>query len=247
MGLDAVELVMRVEEEFSIGLSDDEAAKVRTVGDLYELVLSKIKTTADCLSSKAFYRTRRALVDALGLPRRSIRPSTDLEPLFPLKERKLLWGAVSDAAGMTIPRLQYSKVWKIRFIGIAMIFSTVLVLSVGVAAHLALGLNLEPQMLGLFYGLFVLAWIVLFGVCDIFLLRQIVFLRMEIPVATAGELTRMVIALNPEAFIPSAPNAQPPSKDQVWLKLVQIICDQLGLDPEEVVPHATFAEDLGVD
>lgn len=42
MGLDVVELVMRVEEEFAINLPDDECGQMRTVGHLYRLVLKKL-------------------------------------------------------------------------------------------------------------------------------------------------------------------------------------------------------------
>ena len=42
MGLDIVELVMRTEEVFSIDLPDEQCESVRTVGDLYRLVLEKL-------------------------------------------------------------------------------------------------------------------------------------------------------------------------------------------------------------
>jgi acyl carrier protein len=247
MGLDSVELLMRIEEEFSIDLPDEDVSYVHTVGELYEVVLSKLKTTPDCLSSRAFYRTRRALVDVLGLPRRSIRPSTYLEPLFPPAHRKQLWSAVADATGLTIPQLQFPKIWKGRFIQIAMIFSTILVLSAGIALHISYGLNLEPQMFGLLYWFMAIVfWIILFSASDVFLLRRMTFLRTEIPVTSAGDLTQMVLALNPSAFTPETPNEKPLTKDQIWIKLVEIFCDQLQLDPDEIVPDATIAEDLGV-
>ena len=246
MGLDGVELVLRIEDEFSILLSDEEAAAARTVGDLYELILSKIKTTPDCLSSKAFYRVRKALVDTLGIPRRSIRPATDLEPLFPRTQRKVLWSAVSDAVGLSIPRLQYSNAWKSRFIQIALVFATSLVVTGGIAFHVSLGMNFGRQIGGLLYWAFAtFLWIALFTLSDVFLLRCATFLRSEISVVNAGELAQMVLALNPSAYTPEAQTEQL-SKDQVWVKLTQIICDQLGLDPDEVVPHATFIDDLGV-
>lgn len=40
--LDAVELIMAVEEEFDITIHDEEAANVHTVADLVELISSKI-------------------------------------------------------------------------------------------------------------------------------------------------------------------------------------------------------------
>ena len=40
--LDAVELIMAVEEEFDIAIHDEDAANVHTVADLVELISSKI-------------------------------------------------------------------------------------------------------------------------------------------------------------------------------------------------------------
>jgi hypothetical protein len=42
MGLDTVDLVMTVEETFDITISDAEAEKILTVGDLNRYVLSKL-------------------------------------------------------------------------------------------------------------------------------------------------------------------------------------------------------------
>jgi len=42
LGLDIVELVMRVEETFDINLTNEEAGQVQTVGDIYKIVLGKL-------------------------------------------------------------------------------------------------------------------------------------------------------------------------------------------------------------
>jgi hypothetical protein len=42
MGLDAVEIILRAEELFVITIEDDEAAAVRTVGEFYNLICSKL-------------------------------------------------------------------------------------------------------------------------------------------------------------------------------------------------------------
>jgi hypothetical protein len=42
MGLDAVEIVLRTEELFVIEISDEEASAVRTVGDFYKLICTKL-------------------------------------------------------------------------------------------------------------------------------------------------------------------------------------------------------------
>jgi hypothetical protein len=45
MGLDALEIILRAEELFGITIGDDEAAAVRTVGDFYNLICSKLNVT----------------------------------------------------------------------------------------------------------------------------------------------------------------------------------------------------------
>jgi len=42
MGLDAVEIILRAEELFAIDIDDEEAAKVETLGQFYELICSKL-------------------------------------------------------------------------------------------------------------------------------------------------------------------------------------------------------------
>lgn len=42
MGLDSVEIVLRTEELFAVSITDEEAALVLTVGDLYRLICGKL-------------------------------------------------------------------------------------------------------------------------------------------------------------------------------------------------------------
>ena len=57
MGLDGVEIAMKVEEAFDIHVEDSEAEKTLTPGQLVELVMSKVGRTthAACLTQRAFY------------------------------------------------------------------------------------------------------------------------------------------------------------------------------------------------
>lgn len=55
MGLDTVEIVLRVEETFGVDLPDDELGSVSTVGDLYKLLLSRLD------GSYAFCPVRRLI------------------------------------------------------------------------------------------------------------------------------------------------------------------------------------------
>ncbi len=64
MGLDAVEIVMDVEDHFGIVIDDDEAGRMRTVGDLVALIRSRV----DLPDDSAILNELRAIVaDVLGI------------------------------------------------------------------------------------------------------------------------------------------------------------------------------------
>jgi acyl carrier protein len=191
MGLDTVELVMRIEEEFSIDLPDAELENVRTVGDLYQVVLDKLETTPSCLSSKAFYRVRRALVECLNLSRRVVRPSTLLDSLMPRASLIQHWQKIADHTGLALPALKRRRNWADSFLG--------------------------P-----------------FG-------------SSSYRIQTVGDLASSVLTLNYPEFAPASEKGSKPTAEDVWIKLVDIFCDQLGVDPDQVQPSATIADDLGVD
>jgi acyl carrier protein len=244
MGLDSVEIVMRTEDEFSITLTDDEAGAVRTVDDLYRLVLSKLDLTPSCLSSKAFYRTRQALVASLQVPRRSIRPSSDLESLLPESTRKQRWQEIEERIDLAFPNLQYPARWRQRFFKLGAITAAILVLTCSTMVF-----RLFPGMVSAL-AIWVLAfviWIILLSLINSTFQRYATSLKTELPTQTAGELSRLVLNANYEFFSPASTQNTATSKEYVWKKLVEIICDQLQVAPEEVVPRARFAEDLGVD
>lgn len=86
MGLDSVELVMAIEEEFGLDIPDRDAEKMFTVGDIYEWLKLRI-ATADpiaCLTQRIFYKLRRALIENYRLERHLIAPDTRLTDLLSL-------------------------------------------------------------------------------------------------------------------------------------------------------------------
>jgi hypothetical protein len=90
MGLDAVELVMAVEEKFGITISDEEATNALTVGDLKRLVQAKLKLTdtEGCLTQRAFHLLRKNAISQFGTTRSKFRPETALETVVPLSSRR---------------------------------------------------------------------------------------------------------------------------------------------------------------
>lgn len=108
MGLEGVELVMDVEEEFDIKIEDDTAAAMVSIGDLTEYVTQKIHggsiSSFPCMNARAFYIFRRQLLAHLPLQVRQIVPKAKLVDLIPRGKRVSVWEACRDA-GLHLPSL----------------------------------------------------------------------------------------------------------------------------------------------
>ena len=108
MGLDAVELVMAVEEKFGISITDEEATRTLTVGDLKRLVRTKLDMTdaVGCLTQRAFHVIRRNAIATFGIGQRGLQPNTQLDSIVPHDARRESWQQFQTALGVTdLPEL----------------------------------------------------------------------------------------------------------------------------------------------
>lgn len=94
---DDVDLLVGVEAAFGITISDDEASRLRTVGDLFELVHMKAGSGNACLSGRAFLRLR---ADAGG--GRRLRPSTPVAALAGSMRGPEWWRAAGARTGLDL-------------------------------------------------------------------------------------------------------------------------------------------------
>jgi hypothetical protein len=80
MGLEAVELIMAIEETFGISITDAEGAAILTPADLIRTIESKVRCAdpAACPTQKAFHRLRRAMCETLHVARASVVPEAAL-------------------------------------------------------------------------------------------------------------------------------------------------------------------------
>jgi acyl carrier protein len=68
MGLDLVELLFTVEDEFAIKISDDEAAAMVSVGNMYDHIIEKLQQRgAEFDKSDVWNRLKVLIVDQLGV------------------------------------------------------------------------------------------------------------------------------------------------------------------------------------
>jgi acyl carrier protein len=115
MGMDSVELIMRVEEDFEIEILDNEAELISTPGALCAIIERKLgvldaEKRSGCPTSRAFYQVRRELVE-LGTERQNIRPSSEFDSLLPRAHRRAMWNALSERLPVELPALQRSPHW----------------------------------------------------------------------------------------------------------------------------------------
>jgi acyl carrier protein len=76
MGLDTVELVMAVEEEFELEIPDAAAEKMVTVGDMHAFLESELKRLGrDLDPAQVFERMRSIIVRQLGVDPDEVVPS----------------------------------------------------------------------------------------------------------------------------------------------------------------------------
>ncbi|HEV3438778.1 MAG TPA: acyl carrier protein [Gemmata sp.] len=119
MGLDIVEFVMDVEESFGISIPDDVAERITTPRKLIDYIHGRVphKSTSLCLSQRAFYSIRRALVQRVGLPRSQLRPGTDLLSVLPAQNAQAVWNEVGESLGYRDGRWPhlYRSGWLTRF------------------------------------------------------------------------------------------------------------------------------------
>ena len=91
MGLDIVEFILATEERFNIGIPDENAQSITTPGKLIDYIAAQVcngDRSGQCLTQRAFYQVRRALVSRLGTRRETVSPHTELTAIVPRATRQ---------------------------------------------------------------------------------------------------------------------------------------------------------------
>lgn len=106
MGLDSVELLVYVEDQFGIEIPDLEAEKITTVGEFAESVFSKINLNPSekCFSQIIFYRLRKAL-ESFNNNRVDIKLDSKIAQFLPNINLEQEWSKLESVSNLTLPRL----------------------------------------------------------------------------------------------------------------------------------------------
>lgn len=231
MGLDGVELVMAVEDAFSISINDADAAKLLTPRLLTDYVLSKVTTTSAtvCLTQRAFNLLRRSLLRHGGWKRSEITPDTRLPVLFPKKLRRdVIQKVITDLEIKRPPEFVLAdRVNVLLLVGPVLAGATV-VYCAGQAMH-SIGI-----------WIFIGVALATAGVA----VRLTRPLRTEFPknLQTVGDLAQWVMTHKSD-LADATPTGW--TREQITARVRDLIVEQLGVKPD-FSEDANFVKDLGV-
>ena len=84
MGLDLVEIVMCLEEDFGIGIADTDAHRIRSPRSLADYICDRVPmdSKAPCQSQRAFHLLRQSLLRRTQSLRPDVKPNRLLKDLF---------------------------------------------------------------------------------------------------------------------------------------------------------------------
>lgn len=231
MGLDSLELVMEIEDAFSIEIPDDEASRMLTVGDIHEYIVANTSLASNrsvCLSAIAFRSLRRAAT-SIGLNDR-LRPRDPTFRLLPDTNVRGFWANLADSAKLKLPRLRRPQ-WIVTLATFAVL---IVAAWVGVVAYRST--QSQIAAIAASVAVAVLSGWAMSALTDSFAVlpaRNFTTLR---------GLAECILALN---FKTIAERCDGAHSNDVWIALRAIIVEQLGVSPDVVTPTASFVKDLG--
>ncbi len=232
MGLDAVEIVMAVEETFDIRIEGPEAEIIRTPRQLISLVWSKVAQADStiCLSHRAFNRLRKLLMRRCAISRNAIVPTANFTELLNQSQRRELAGCLEKELGTG-----QLKLIRPTWLSGSMVAVAVLL---GVAATLPLQ-PLPP-------ALSVLVTVIVAAAAGYVFEKNTRQFRTEFPktLASVGAVSGWIVAHKPD-LATELPSDKGWTREQVALRVRELVVEHLNC-AAEYHEDARFIEDLGL-
>ena len=228
MGLDSVELVMAFEEAFGVPIANEEAESLVTPRAVIDLLFAKLQQTdaRTCQTQRAFYVLRRAVMQQFGRPREAVTLDLPLRSLMTPRAERTEWPALGRAvAARSWPALD-RPAWMVR----ALHYAGLVLFLLTSAAAWRRGLGV---MAGLLAGS--VAFLLFEGLTFGLTRRFVAYI--PAPYRTLRDLVPAVLSSDHIAW----------TRDQVAVRVRQVVLEQLGLKESEYREDAEFVRDFGVD
>lgn len=232
---------MEVEEQFGVAVTDDEAEKLRTPGDLYQLIKDKgaigdVKTS--CIPRRVFRKLAEALTQIETDRTTRLRPSTAMP--------QALGGCKPPQAW---PELEKLTEWKMaplrrpRRLTRTLIVSYC-VITLGLFIYLvarlsAHGLDFLEAVMLIGFGTLTMG-----GGLAVLLELATRWARVASPAETLMQLSRQVMAKNSAKIF--ADHGSMWAERAGGKKIQKIVAEALGVEIDEVTADARFVQDLGM-
>lgn len=233
MGLDSVEIVVKIEETFGINIPDKEAEQIITVGDLHNAVWRHLegRYSDRCKSQSIFYTLRQSFYDTFNYPKKDFRLESSPENIFPKENRRQIYFDFARNNNLTLPELELTKPLQKFFL----LIGSVLIIGALVASLILINFfNYSKWVL-----LIVAVAIVLTIIISAMLNPQ----RVLIETPSIREFTLATLKLNYAALSKQSDV----NRKEMELVINHIIYDYSGVKLHEITPEKKICDDLGVD
>ena len=247
MGLDLVEITLRIEDGFGVELSQDDVAGIVrdrdiVVGDLYKLILQKVHSRDvaryDVRLNYALWRELQGVIHtAAKVPLDQVELKTPLEALFPRETRRARWEALRKAAPYRVRKLEYPEA--VCWAGFVLAVAVVLIEQFQIWQ--VPGLAWLWPVLGLLG-----VWMLIEWYTKVLLVFAPLRTRFPSGMTTVKDLCRAVVATNHEEICPAG---EIPLDDRclvVWRQLTEILVEALGVDADAVTFDSRLVRDLAM-
>lgn len=234
MGLDTVELMMQVEDEFDVQIPNDQWWRLQTVGDMCAMVasLSNPMWKGLCRHPRAFCTLRRGLMQ-MGHERHHIRTKTPIHELFPRPQIRRRWQHLTRMTGYKLPDLR-PPIWILR---VALFVPLFLFVAMTVAVCALFVWPIDPIILMIAIALTIVS------PCSIFLLPWLTrpFAVHPDDCDTVGDLVRWVVRHN---TMSEMTDQYLLTGEHHFARIRAIVSEQLNIPEAEIHLHSRFIEDL---
>ena len=214
-------LLYELESSFWVDFSESDFFGLNTVGDLFDIVVRDLAgfESPRCLTSLAFYRLRRSLIDLSGLDRQSIQPTTSLRNLLPPKLRRTWWHVIETELRLRVPHLR---------LGPAAVVAYSAIFGLAILAFVVVAARFVPWEVAAIVqlGTPLLIWLLLKGAAR---------LPREFPADTFGELVRILVRLNQGKLAQEAGGS---TANQAWTAFKELLSMETG------VPAAAISREM---
>lgn len=142
---DVSDVLELIEKRLNIQFGNNELEKVKTFGELSDIILSKINLPQkdDCTSQQAFYKLRSAIVEHTTIDKTRIRPGTPLAELFTGNTQINKIKSIENSLGFRLNILRMKR-------------SVILIISTGIV------LALLGAFVNIMYGAIVAAFVLIY-------------------------------------------------------------------------------------